>query len=75
MNFVSRVFGDENLNENLKFIADNIGMRSNETPKETIRRYFLNDFFNYHVSLYSTGDEKLLYIGYLHLVSRRRSIA
>ena len=44
MNFVSRVFGDENLNENLKFIADNIGMRSNETPKETIRRYFLNDF-------------------------------
>lgn len=58
MNFVSRVFGDENLNENLKFIADNIGMRSNETPKETIRRYFLNDFFNYHVSLYSTRGRK-----------------
>jgi hypothetical protein len=50
--FVEVTFGAETLNENLEFIAETLGMKNNETPKETIRRYFLNDFFKDHVQTY-----------------------
>jgi type II restriction/modification system DNA methylase subunit YeeA len=50
--FVKVTFGSETLNENLEFIAETLGMKNNETPKETIRRYFLNDFFKDHVQTY-----------------------
>jgi hypothetical protein len=50
--FVEVTFGSETLNENLEFIAETLGMKKNETPKETIRRYFLNDFFKDHVQTY-----------------------
>lgn len=50
--FVQIVFGKETLNENLKFIADSLGVRGDESPKETIRRYFLNDFYKNHVQTY-----------------------
>ena len=34
----------KHLTENLDFIADTLGKKKGETAKETIRRYFLNDF-------------------------------
>jgi len=50
--FVKVTFGEETLEENLEFIADTLGKRNGETARETIRRYFLNDFFKDHVKTY-----------------------
>src|SRR5699024_5747677 len=44
--------GKETLNENLDFIADTLGKKGTETSEDTIRRYFVNDFFNDHVKIY-----------------------
>jgi len=52
IDFMKVSFGEENLNENLKFIAESLGLRNNELPRETIRRYFLNDFYKNHVQIY-----------------------
>lgn len=38
--FVRITFGEDTINENIKYIADTLGVRINETPKDTIRRYF-----------------------------------
>lgn len=52
IDFVKATFGNETLSENLDFIANTLGMKKGETAKETIRRYFLNDFFKDHVQTY-----------------------
>ena len=51
-NFISIVYGKDTLNENLDFIAETLGKRGTETSEDTIRRYFVNDFFNDHVKIY-----------------------
>ncbi|MCF6462921.1 BREX-1 system adenine-specific DNA-methyltransferase PglX [Clostridium sp. Cult1] len=53
--FVRISFGKENLEENLKFIADSL--KGIGTPKEKIRKYFLNDFYDNHCSQYSMPRE------------------
>jgi type II restriction/modification system DNA methylase subunit YeeA len=50
--FVRLTFSEELLNENLEFIADSLEKKKVETAKETIRRYFLNDFFKDHIQMY-----------------------
>lgn len=50
--FVKVTFGEETLSENLEFIANTLGKKKGETAKESIRRYFLNDFFKDHVQTY-----------------------
>ncbi|MEC2303580.1 MULTISPECIES: BREX-1 system adenine-specific DNA-methyltransferase PglX [Heyndrickxia] len=50
--FVRITFGEDNLNENLDFVADALGRKKGETAKETLRRYFLNDFYKDHVQTY-----------------------
>ena len=52
VDFVRITFGEENLSENLQYIAESIGMRANEVPRETLRRYFINNFFKDHVQTY-----------------------
>lgn len=52
VDFVRITFGEETLEENLDFVADAIGRNKNETSRETLRRYFLNDFFKDHVKTY-----------------------
>ena len=55
--FVKVVFGTEELETNLKFIADTLGGRG--TPREVIRSYFINDFFKDHCNTYQvTGSGK-----------------
>lgn len=49
--FVKTVYGEETLEENLKFIADALGNKGN-TSREVIRNYFLNDFYADHVKTY-----------------------
>lgn len=52
VNFIRVNFSEETLEENLDFVADAIGCRKNETARETLLRYFLNDFYKDHVQLY-----------------------
>ena len=55
--FVKTVYGEETLDENLKFIADALGGKGQ--PKDVIRDYFLNGFYADHCSKYSvTGSGK-----------------
>lgn len=67
VDFVHVTFGEETLEENLDFIADAIGRKANETAREALRRYFLNEFYKDHVQVYkkrpiywlfSSGKEK-----------------
>ena len=48
--FVKTVYGEDTLDENLKFIADALGGKG--APKEVIRNYFLNDFYADHCKIY-----------------------
>ena len=51
--FIRIAFGDEHLEENLKFIANNLGVKGKGTSREIIRKYFLNDFYKDHLKMYS----------------------
>ena len=46
--FVKVVYGEETLEENLDFIAESLGVKANETSRQTIRRYFLKEFYKDH---------------------------
>lgn len=50
IDFVRTVYGEDTLDENLKFIADALGGKG--TPQEVIRSYFLNDFYADHCKIY-----------------------
>lgn len=49
--FVRTVYGDDTLEENLKFIADALDGKGS-TSREVIRNYFLNDFYKDHCKTY-----------------------
>ena len=51
-NFIRTVYGTGTFNENIDFIAEALGKKGTETSEDTMRRYFLNDFFNDHVKTY-----------------------
>lgn len=48
--FICEVYGKENLEENLRFIADNLG--GNGQSRDVIRKYFINSFYKDHLQLY-----------------------
>ena len=48
--FVRKAYGDDTLEENLKFVADALGGKG--TPRKVIRSYFLNDFYADHLKTY-----------------------
>ena len=52
--FVRKVYGHASLEENLSFIAKGLGASGN--PRDVIRNYFINDFFQDHCSTYSVGS-------------------
>lgn len=49
--FVKVVYGEDTLEENLKFVADALGNKG-KTSREVIRNYFLNDFYKDHCKTY-----------------------
>lgn len=51
VDFIRTVYGEDTLEENLKFIADALGEKG-ETSREVIRNYFLNDFYKDHCKIY-----------------------
>jgi type II restriction/modification system DNA methylase subunit YeeA len=50
--FLIVTFGKEKLNENLQFIAQTLGIKGNESPRDTIRRYLSETFFRDHLRTY-----------------------
>jgi hypothetical protein len=50
VDFVRTVYGEDTLEENLKFIADALGGKG--TAREVIRNYFLNGFYADHCKIY-----------------------
>ena len=57
INFIKVTYGEDTLEENLKFISDALGGKG--SPREVIRNYFLNDFFKDHCNTYQvTGSGK-----------------
>ena len=50
VNFISIVYGEDSLENNLKFIADSLGGKG--TSRDIIRNYFRNVFYKDHVKLY-----------------------
>ena len=49
--FVRTVYGEDTLEENLKFVADALGGKGT-TSREIIRNYLLNDFIKDHIKTY-----------------------
>jgi hypothetical protein len=50
--FVKTAWPAETLEENLAFVAESLGAKKSETPRETIRRYFASDFYKHHLQTY-----------------------
>jgi type II restriction/modification system DNA methylase subunit YeeA len=50
--FVKITFNEETLEENLDYIAETLGKKGDETSRQTIRRYFLKDFYKDHLQTY-----------------------
>lgn len=48
--FVRTVYGEDTLEENLRFVANALGGKG--APREVIRSYFLNDFYADHLKTY-----------------------
>ena len=55
--FIKAAYGEDTLEENLRFIADALGGKG--TSREVIRNYFINDFYKDHCNTYQvTGSGK-----------------
>jgi hypothetical protein len=52
IDFLKVTFGEEKLEENINYIAETLGRKTSETPRQAIRRYFLKDFYKDHVQAY-----------------------
>lgn len=52
VDFVKAVFGEESLENNLRYLAENLGIKGNGTAREKIRQYFLKEFFKDHCKIY-----------------------
>ena len=50
--FLVAVWGEPTRDENLAWLAENLGQKADETPEETIRRYLSASFFKDHCQTY-----------------------
>lgn len=74
--FVRTVWGEERHDENMTWLANGLGVKGNESPDETLRRYLAGDFYKDHLQTYkkrpiywkfSSGKEKAFEaLVYLH---------
>jgi type II restriction/modification system DNA methylase subunit YeeA len=86
--FISVAWNEAHLEENLRFLTDNLSPKKNESPRDTIRRYLCDTFFKDHLKtykkrpvywLFSSGKQKAFQcLVYLHrynegTLSRMRS--
>jgi type II restriction/modification system DNA methylase subunit YeeA len=50
--FILAVWGVDDLDENIAWLAESLGNKGNETPEETIRRYLASSFYKNHLQTY-----------------------
>ena len=50
--FLKVAWTPETLEANLKFVADSLGPKGNEAPRDTIRRYLCSQFYKDHLQTY-----------------------
>lgn len=50
--FMRKIFGEDALEENLKYISEALNPKSKETSRQTIRNYFVKDFYKDHCKMY-----------------------
>lgn len=50
--FTKYVYGEENLKDNLNFIAETLGNKDNKPAEEIIRTYFITGFYKDHLQRY-----------------------
>jgi len=50
--FIATAWPEKHLDENLRFIAESIGPKRNESPRDTIRRYLASGFYKHHLTIY-----------------------
>lgn len=50
--FLKVTFGEENINENLDFVASELKGKQTDSSRDKIRNYFLNDFYKDHCQMY-----------------------
>lgn len=50
--FLSVAFSPDTVDENLRWLAESLEMKKNESPEERLRRYFLDEFFKDHCKTY-----------------------
>lgn len=51
-NLIKRIYGTDTFNENLAFIANALGKKSDESDEDTLKRYIANDFYPNHLTIY-----------------------
>lgn len=49
---IKDVYGEEHYRENIEFIAEALGKKSNETNEETLNRYLNDEFYTDHLKIY-----------------------
>jgi hypothetical protein len=49
---IKRIYGEEHYRDNIDFIADALGKKSNEISEETLNRYLNQDFYSDHIKTY-----------------------
>lgn len=49
---ISMIYGADQLESNLSFIAEALEMKVNEDPRGRIRRYFMKEFYKDHLKIY-----------------------
>lgn len=50
--FLLTVWGKDSLEQNMAFLADNLGRKTSESPEQAIRRYLADKFFKDHLQTY-----------------------
>jgi len=52
LELIKQVYGKEHYRDNIDFIAESLGKKSNETSEETLNRYINDDFYSDHLKIY-----------------------
>lgn len=52
VDFLKVTFSEDMIEENLRYIAEVLNPKSKDTPRQTIRNYFVKDFYNDHLKMY-----------------------
>ncbi|MGN8647572.1 BREX-1 system adenine-specific DNA-methyltransferase PglX [Gracilibacillus sp. HCP3S3_G5_1] len=50
--FLSVAYSPDTVDENVRWLAESLKMKKNESPEERLRRYFLDEFFKDHCKTY-----------------------